>query len=290
MGVSPAIPLLDAYCTGDTMPCVAPVTIQVARGDRSFTERVRCGSCRPCRIRRKQAWTGRMLLELDAAFGVGRFLTLTYREDPGVLNYRDLQLFLKRYRRDRPDCRFFAVGEYGDKGGRGHWHLIIFGHPQEYMSHLPLPEWPHGFAFDGSAGVESVGYVAGYVLKKTVDQFPSLVRASNRPGIGFGSIEKLAVSSAGSFKSVEAPRWPSSFKTYGKYYPLTDGALVKFKSVFLREGGLPPREDVPELRSLVNRYYVLGDTFLEERRVRDVHRLMEEGRHGSTFRPQRGQF
>lgn len=288
MGVSPAIPLLDAYCTGDTMPCLAPVTIRVERGERAYTERVRCGSCRPCRIRRKQAWTGRMLVELGDAGGVGRFLTLTYRNDPGVLKYRDLQLFLKRYRRDRPPCRFFAVGEYGDRGGRGHWHLIVFGHGQEYRSHLPLPEWPHGFAFDGSAGVESCAYVAGYVLKKTVNEYPSVIRASNRPGIGFAGVDRLAKACVSRMGDTPLPSWPITFQVFGKRYPLTDGALVRFKRTFIQEGGLPPREDDPEVRELVNRFYILGDAFLEERRVRDANRMIED--HGSSLGPQRGRF
>lgn len=270
------------------MPCVAPIAIKVERGDRAYTERVRCGQCRACRIRRKQAWTGRMLLELEEAAGIGRFLTLTYKDDPGVLKYRDLQLFLKRYRRNRPECRFFAVGEYGDKGGRGHWHLIVFGHAQEYAHHLPLPEWPHGFSYDGSAAIESIGYVAGYVMKKSIELAPNIVRASNRPGIGLDSISRLAAKSAAAFKGRELVRWPTNFKTYGKSYPLTDGALVCFKRVFLQEGGLPPREDDPELRSMVNRYYMLGDTYLEERRVRDVNKALEAS-YGTSL-AKRGHF
>lgn len=48
------------------------------------------------------------------------FVTLTYDEEhlppDGSLRKRDLQLYLKRLRRRLP-FRFFAAGEYGERGG-----------------------------------------------------------------------------------------------------------------------------------------------------------------------------
>ena len=106
------------------MQCAYPLTVK--HGDHSAL--VRCGQCRMCRTRRKQAWVGRLLLEARD-HKAARFLTLTYAVEPGKLEYSDFQKFMKRYRVIYGPCRFFAVGEYGSKTFRGHWHVLIFGHP-----------------------------------------------------------------------------------------------------------------------------------------------------------------
>ena len=64
------------------------------------------------------------------------FLTLTFDDlhlpASGSVNVRDVQLFLKRFRKAltyrNMKIRFFACGEYGDKNLRPHYHLIIFGY------------------------------------------------------------------------------------------------------------------------------------------------------------------
>lgn len=71
---------------------------------------------------------------------------MTYAKDPGVLDYRDFQLFMKRYREDAAERklvppRFFVVGEYGGLNGRGHYHCILFGHKAErYGFNVSLSE------------------------------------------------------------------------------------------------------------------------------------------------------
>lgn len=262
------------------MKCLAPISIRVqprSLPGRSVLERVRCGQCRHCRIRRKAAWTGRMLLELSSCQGVGRFLTLSYEDDPGRLNYEDFQRFMKRYRKANGSCRFFSVGEYGDRGGRGHWHAIIFGHPQEVIGRLELPSWGLGFCFDGSATRTSLGYVAGYMLKKSVDNREHIVHTSNHPGIGFEAISQFGRNAAVHYSSEPPDSWPGSFLIGGKRYPLSDGALTKFRSVYLKEGGLPPLQDDPEERHLANVLYIRGDGFFEERECRDRWAALEAG-------------
>lgn len=265
---------------------MAPITVPVGKDGKRYLETVRCGQCGPCRVRRKRAWKGRMLLELEEHGGVGRFLTLTYRDDPGLLDYRDFQLFMKRYRRSYGKCRYFGVGEYGERSGRGHWHAIVFGHGRQALNHLDLPEWKHGFAYDGDANPNSIGYVASYVLKKFDQLAPSpRISCSLKPGIGFGRINAVASEAARIFAERDIPSWPGSFHVGGTRYPLSQGALVFFKRVYLEKGGQPPRVDDPDERHMLNMYYRMGDAFLEQREIAQLKRISERT-YGSSF--QRG--
>lgn len=196
---------------------------------------VRCGFCRYCLVRRKQAWVGRMRLELGDCGGRGRFLTLTYADDPGVLDKEDFDGFMKRYRYHYGECRYFAVGEYGERGGRGHWHAIIFGHvclnPLERR--IDLKGWDKGFVYDGNAEVASIGYVAGYCLKK--DNYT--VMASRRPGIGLSAIRRFGKDYAERLNGSCISEWPSGYSVGGKRYPLMEGGVEAFKAAFLDAGG-----------------------------------------------------
>ena len=104
--------------------------------------------------------------------------------------------------------RYFACGEYGDKGGRPHYHAIVFnldipdkiyygmgsdGSPM-FRSNWLERIWGHGNVIIGSVTPESAGYVARYTTKKIYGdpaadyygtRLPPFSRCSNRPGIGF---------------------------------------------------------------------------------------------------------
>lgn len=103
--------------------CLSPLRLPDREWSRAI---VRCGQCTPCLIRRKQQWVGRLRFENQSHVS-SRFLTLTYRDAPDTLDVTDLQLFAKRYRYHYGKTRFFAVGEYGGRSGRPHWHVISFG-------------------------------------------------------------------------------------------------------------------------------------------------------------------
>ena len=112
---------------------------------------VRCGRCHHCRIHRRREKTARIVLE-----GKGKqdclFVTLTYSDEflpteiydldtgeikyfheTGCLDKRAIQLFKKRLLRRFPPrtIRFWCAGEYGEKRGRPHYHLVIWGVPYE---------------------------------------------------------------------------------------------------------------------------------------------------------------
>lgn len=259
------------------MPCPSP--IRVVHGD--LSSMVRCGRCDYCRIRRKQSWVGRLALEYQD-HPASRFLTLTYQDAPEVLPVSDLQGFMKRYRYFYGPCRFFAIGEYGEKSGRGHWHLIVFGHAPVVQGHWKDNlAWKDGFSYDGTVTLASIGYVAGYTLKYSDPSRPVITRMSLRPGIGFSRLEKLGSLMAQSYQLTAAPSWPSGFRWTKRRYPLCDGGMIAFQRGYLDSGGLPPVSQTPEERHLIA-LASLGDlgTRIEGQRAYNRFHMMRRGFDG----------
>lgn len=160
------------------------------------------------------------------------YLTLTYSDSnlpsDGSLNYRDFQLFMKRFRKMFPDdtIRFYMCGEYGDKTERPHYHALIFGFDFPDKKFLKVSRgntlfvsktldslWGLGHCFIGAVSFQSAAYVARYVMKKQtgknaedyyrrvhpetgeiVDLVPEFNKMSLRPGIGGDWIEKYPAS------------------------------------------------------------------------------------------------
>lgn len=185
------------------------------RGGKAFG----CGQCLPCRFNRARIWTHRLTLEA-LQHKENCFLTLTYAEEPpgNSLSKRDLQLFMKRLRKDvyPRKVRFFACGEYGEQHGRPHYHVALFGLPTcrrgqtQWRRHSKtccevcdrmLRLWEHGLVYLGSLEPASARYVTGYVVKKLnrdddprlgVDQIPEFAVMSRRPGIGSTAMDEVA--------------------------------------------------------------------------------------------------
>lgn len=144
------------------------------------------------------------------------FVTLTYSDEnlPGgvdgaTLQPKDLQDWLKRFRSaiQPTKVRYFAVGEYGDRTWRPHYHLALFGWPQcrygfsRYTDRrkdccsccdVIRETWGLGHIAVGSLETSSAQYIAGYVTKKMTfnddprlkGRHPEFARMSLRPGIG----------------------------------------------------------------------------------------------------------
>lgn len=176
------------------MPCFHPVDSyqdgnrrvffgKTVRGDVYRTLRLPCGQCIGCRLRRSAQWAVRCVHE-SRMHDYSSYITLTYDDDhvphDGSLTYRDFQLFMKRFRKDFPDVRYYMCGEYGEENGRPHFHAIIFGHffrDRVFYKYSPSGAplftsaelaryWPFGFSSVGDCTFESAAYVARYVMKK----------------------------------------------------------------------------------------------------------------------------
>ena len=222
----------------------------------------RCRRCLPCRRARRACWYGRLLLEFQDV-GVGSFATLTYADDPGLLTdkYRHLQLLFKRLRHS-VQFRYFAIADYGDKFGRGHWHLLLFGPPPDVVLPLLQAHWGHGFSHCSNMARESIGYCSRYVLHFETEGDKTYSRQS--VGIGLDGIRRLAQEVAAS--GHELGFWPSRFRAGDGAYPLIDGARAAFQKAYLAAGGSPPRFSDPDrlhasaeavYRSNPDEYYAL---------------------------------
>lgn len=151
-----------------------------------------CGQCQGCRLAKSREWAIRCTHEASL-WRHNIFITLTYAPEyvpyDMSLDYRDFQLFMKRYRERFPGVdpdengdhkiRFYMCGEYGETYGRPHFHAIIFNHDfsdkrlyktingNPIYTSADLSElWPFGFCSIGSVTYESTAYVARYVMKK----------------------------------------------------------------------------------------------------------------------------
>ena len=144
-----------------------------------------CGKCFSCRSKYRRQWQLRMQHELLTYNYNAMFLTLTYNDENLPTNHslskRDVQLFIKRLRKFYKDVpiRYFAVGEYGDRKLRPHYHLIIYGlkAPEQrrksklnwkYGKFLSENIWKKGFTFVGYVDSKCISYVSKYVLKSFV--------------------------------------------------------------------------------------------------------------------------
>lgn len=185
-----------------------------------------CGKCAGCRAQKTREWADRMIIELDHS-KKAVFLTLTYNNEHLPVKYqlttgqcemtlqpRDLTLFFKRLRKKYNDkeIRYYAVGEYGSRTSRPHYHCILYGLSLRDFSDLvqqgknelgdlyyrsdELAEniWKLGFCLLSEVSWNTCAYVARYVKKKDFglvsDEFVDRVRypeysvMSRNPGIG----------------------------------------------------------------------------------------------------------
>ena len=249
------------------MPCRSPLTsYKDASGNITFDSckaagygsksvgNIACGVCRDCRLHRAREWAIRCYHEASL-HSENCFLTLTFKNDPGSISKRDLQLFFKRLRKAvSRKVRYFACGEYGEKLGRPHYHVCLFGFDfkdkqpwiksanghLQYRSPFLEKLWPHGHALIGELTMESAGYTARYCLKKITGDYetdhytreflgteinvtPEFQLQSGRPALGHDWIAKYwrEVSQGNSviYKGKECPI-PRYYNRYIKeHYP-----------------------------------------------------------------------
>lgn len=146
---------------------------------------VPCGKCFTCRSKYRLGWQLRLQHELLSYNYNAMFLTLTYNPDNlpdnETLVKKDVQDFIKRLRKFYKDVkiRYFAVGEYGSKKHRPHYHLIIYGlkAPEQkkqstlnwkYGKFLSEKIWKKGYTYVGYVDSKCISYVSKYVLKEFI--------------------------------------------------------------------------------------------------------------------------
>lgn len=134
-----------------------------------------CGKCYICLKNRVSEWFIRLLTEYQTNYNgtFMLFVTLTYNNEnlgDKSLDYRDIQLFMKRLRKYYKDykIKFMCVGEYGFKSFRKHWHLILLGFEDlepHYKYHIQSL-WNKGFAVTKVCDENTVFYLLKYSFKQ----------------------------------------------------------------------------------------------------------------------------
>lgn len=177
-----------------------------------------CGKCIGCRRGHSTAWAIRCVHE-SRMHQHNAFATLTYDNEhykPG-LEYRDVQLFLKRLRKAKGPFRYFIAGEYGDISKRPHWHALLFGIKLDrkrysktlYEDRTLTETWQQGQVLYGEVTPQSAAYCAKYSMKRKTGGMqegyythtdertgqpvrvqPEMAAMSRRPGIGSEWIRK----------------------------------------------------------------------------------------------------
>lgn len=156
------------------MPCDSPFYVLPKAGTEKVP--VPCGRCPSCKLRRVNGWVFR-LLEEDKVSSSSHFVTLTYDtefvpiSENGFMTLRkkDLQDFFKRLRKlcHGSKIRYYAVGEYGTKNRRPHYHGIFFNVPDAslFTQAWSLGGRPLGAVHIGTVAGESCAYVMKYMDK-----------------------------------------------------------------------------------------------------------------------------
>jgi hypothetical protein len=221
------------------MPCYHPLKAwKTQEGGITFNEKnafslplkLPCGQCIGCRLERSRQWAVRCMHEASL-HEKNSFITLTYDNDHipftknvnldtgqlmpvPTLRPRDITLFLKRLRKRYGKMRFFQCGEYGEKLGRPHHHMLCFGldfpdkefyserKGQKYYRSPELEKvWGQGMVIIGDVTFESAAYVARYITKKVIgsddrkwehygQKQEEYITMSRRPGIAREWFEK----------------------------------------------------------------------------------------------------
>ncbi len=173
------------------MRCLYPQSKSTFFNGAEYQFKHACGQCRACRVRRSQEWVTRLMME-SYSHSESVFTTLTYAEDRVSVAKRDLQKFLKRLRsRLAPDrFRYFAVGEYGERTGRPHYHIMLFGVGVGQESNIE-EAWRNGFIKVDELNRARCRYIVKYTIKRLTqpDAFsdgrsPEFALMSRKPSLG----------------------------------------------------------------------------------------------------------
>lgn len=153
------------------MPCIAPLKVRNKRAEGYAFNIVPCGKCPDCLNARVNSWVFRLMQE-DRVHFTSMFVTLTYDNNHVPLTdsklmtlvKSDVQKFLKRLRKNtkRKSIKYYAVGEYGGRTRRPHYHLILFDATEEEVAKA----WTFGYVDFGYVAAESIAYTAKYINKE----------------------------------------------------------------------------------------------------------------------------
>lgn len=158
--------------------CISQIRVKQKNG--SFAD-VPCSRCGFCLQNKRKQWSFRLQKEAryhESAF----FTTFTYSDenlvygtdDSGntypILDKHHFRLFMKRLRKAQArvsskKIKYYAVGEYGTRTNRPHYHALLFSLEKELVSKLDKI-WGQGFSSVGPVNVDTIDYITKYCVTK----------------------------------------------------------------------------------------------------------------------------
>lgn len=126
------------------MTCPTPIKVKNPNDPKEYNT-VPCGRCYACLENKRTDWRIRLTEELKGSKSA-IFVTLTYSDSSleytdiitrnkitytkeythPIVHKRTIQNYIKRLRKLGLKFRYYAVGEYGTKSKRPHYHIIFF--------------------------------------------------------------------------------------------------------------------------------------------------------------------
>lgn len=172
-----------------------PIKDQVNKGRPPIeTIPIRCGKCLNCKRVRVAQWSFRLMQESKVSISA-KFITLTYNTEHipitenrfMTLRKEDLQAFFKRLRYYEKELKqisqdelkivkrggdisrvkklkYYAVGEYGTKRKRPHYHIILFNLKDEQSIYK---SWTFGSIDIGEVNNNTIDYTLKYMQKES---------------------------------------------------------------------------------------------------------------------------
>lgn len=290
--------------------CMAPFIVKnkVIKNPNNYeySTPVPCGKCPACYKRRASQWSFRLMQE-DKVATSAYFLTLTYDTENVYITPRgymglaprgqkgigrkgqptylrtDIQLFFRRLRKNqngnaKSGIKYFAVGEYGGKFKRPHYHVILYNAELKLMvsatdykvlmatgldgkTHVRSPFWPYGTITVGKVEGASIGYCLVYISKPS--KIPQHANDDRSP--------EFAYISKGLGKSYLTPAVRSWHKKKaaqgdGMYVNLVDGRKVGM-SRYYKEKIYEP--EVQRSLGVISRYRMLEQKSTDGKQMSD---------------------
>lgn len=188
------------------MPCFKPY-FKILSPEHDRPSALPCGRCAYCRSINQKTWSLRLFLE-SQRYNNLCFVTLTYSPEHCPADYSlvpsHLQSFIKRLRYYLPNnlkIKYFAVGEYGSRRGRPHYHILFYNLPRMFFHYVKYA-WSYGMIdFDVPRNNQAtIKYITNYVMKKIGSlkqvsnyyegRLPPFLRVSK--GMGLYFVEKMS--------------------------------------------------------------------------------------------------
>lgn len=159
----------------------------IVKGKKVKLVPIPCGHCDQCRLQRSNEWVTRIICEYETNGKKGCKIDLTYNPEHVpegyVLKKSDYQSFIRRLRmhlkRHDPEYKGFTYyigGEYGEKYGRPHYHIIIIGWEPTDLEEI---------------GLSNTGYPM--YRSSTIDQNWTTGKGKSKSNNGFATIEPLTM-------------------------------------------------------------------------------------------------